>query len=51
MGYFPFSTKQLNGMSGDEVKIKSIEINPEINPEMFKFKETATETVPATEKK
>ncbi len=36
--YFPFSTAQkFNGMTGSEVKMVKIEINPEIDESIFKF--------------
>jgi len=36
--YFPFSTAQkFNGMTGSEVKVVKIEINPEIDENIFRF--------------
>ena len=36
--YFPFSTMtKFNGMTGTEIKLKSIKINPEIDEKMFEF--------------
>ena len=50
--YFPFSTMtKFNGMPGQEIKIVSVEINPEIDQDMFTFKETATGTTAPTEQK
>jgi len=47
--YFPFSTMtKFNGMTGQGVKIDSIEINPQIDNNMFVFKENSTEA-PAKE--
>ncbi len=42
--YFPFNTAtKFNGMIGSEVKIESMEINPQIDEKMFVFKENKTE--------
>ena len=50
--YFPFSTMtKFNGMTGQEIKIKSIEINPEIDENIFIFKESASENTAKPEEK
>jgi hypothetical protein len=44
--YFPFSTMtKFNGVTGAEVNMKNIEINPEINDDMFTYKESKENTL------
>ncbi len=43
--YFPFSTiNKFNGQTGQEIKIEKIELNPEVDMNMFKFPEEQKET-------
>ncbi len=43
--YFPYSTMtKFNGMSGQEIKLESVKINPEVDNAMFQYKNTETVT-------
>jgi len=50
--YFPFSTAQkFNGMTGSEVKVVKIEINPQIDENIFKFVPASKTTESKTDEK